>query len=407
MKDDKILDITKDIKWIGVLDQTLITFDVVMETKHGSTYNSYFIDADKKAIIETVKENYFDTFFNKVNKVVSPEKVDFIILNHSEPDHSGALRHLLKISPNAIVVGSGNTIRYLQDIVDFKFNSKQVKDGDTLSLGNKTLKFISAPNLHWPDTMYTYVVEDKVLFTCDSFGCHFCNNLMYDDLVPDFSESFKYYFDVIIKPYSKFMLKAIEKIKDLELNTVCTGHGPILRTKWKELIEQTKILSEEYINITNDKNRNVLIAYVSAYGYTHEIANALAEGIKKVDNNIEVVLADVEHMSIGEIDALLTKANAIIVGSPTLNQNIMLPIYKIFSMINPIRENGKLAMSFGSYGWSGEAVKIIDAALKSLKLNVIKDGLAIKFKPFNNIRNSIVEQGELFAKNLIKEPINI
>lgn len=404
MKDDKILDVSNDVKWIGILDKDLVTFDVVMETKFGTTYNSYFINADKKVIVETAKEKYFDNYLEKLKKVVAPESIDYIVMNHTEPDHSGCLRHLLQIAPQATVVGSGNAIRYLQDIIGVPFKSLQVKDGDTLSLGNKTLRFMSTPNLHWPDTMFTYLEEDKLLFTCDSFGAHFCDQQMFDDLVPNYDEAFEYYFDVIIKPYSKFMLKAIDKIKPLDIKTICTGHGPILRSHWKKYVDYAAELSSKYLDSIKGDEKNVLIAFVSAYGYTREMAEAFAEGIRKTNCTITVDLADVESMSLGEIDAKLTKCNGLIVGSPTLNQNIMLPVYKVFSMINPIRERGKPAMSFGSYGWSGEAVKIIDASLKSLKLNVIRDGIAIKFYPFGETRNILVEEGRKFAKAVITQP---
>ena len=155
MKDEQILDVTNDVKWIGVLDYDIVTFDVVMETKYGTTYNSYFIDAEKPAIIETTKEKFWDTYRNKIERVCNPSDIEYIILDHTEPDHSGNLHNLLKIAPNATVIGSGNALRYLKDMLGYDFKSKQVKDGDTLSLGNKTLKFIGAPNLHWPDSIYT------------------------------------------------------------------------------------------------------------------------------------------------------------------------------------------------------------------------------------------------------------
>ncbi|MCK7539129.1 MAG: FprA family A-type flavoprotein [Marinilabiliales bacterium] len=149
------------------------------------------------------------------------------------------MRQLLDLAPSAVVVGSGNAIRYLSDIVNRPFKSLVVKDGDTLDLGNKTLKFIAAPNLHWPDTIYTYLVEDKILFTCDSFGAHYCSEEMFDDLAGDYSEDFRYYFDVILKPYSKFMIKAIEKIRPLDISMIATGHGPILRKDWKKIVDDT------------------------------------------------------------------------------------------------------------------------------------------------------------------------
>ena len=173
MIDDKILHVTDDVAWIGVLDFDIVTFDIVMETKYGTTYNSYFVNAEKKAIIETVKDKFKDVYLQKIQKVTNPQEIEYIILDHTEPDHSGSLKYLLEIAPNATVVGSGQALNYLQDITGIQFKSLKVKDGDTLDLGNKTLKFIGAPNLHWPDSIYTYLVEDKLLFTCDSFGAHF------------------------------------------------------------------------------------------------------------------------------------------------------------------------------------------------------------------------------------------
>ena len=169
-EDTKIIDVTGSVKWIGVLDYDIRTFDIVMRTEYGTTYNSYFIDAEKKTIIEVAKEKFSATYLEKLRRVTDPKDIKYIILDHTEPDHSGSLKLLLDIAPSAVVVGSGNAIRYLEDIVNVPFKSLIVKDGDTLDLGNKTLRFISAPNLHWPDSIYTLLVEDKVLFTCDVFA---------------------------------------------------------------------------------------------------------------------------------------------------------------------------------------------------------------------------------------------
>ncbi len=394
---NKILDITKEVKWIGVLDADIKTFDIVMETQYGTTYNSYFINAEKKTIIETVKETFKDEYIEKIKKLTSLEDISYIILNHTEPDHSGSLRHLLRYTPNAIVVGSGNVIRYLQDMVDVPFQSLVVKDGDTLSLGNKTLKFIAAPHLHWPDTIFTYLEDDKILFTCDSFGAHFCHASMFDDLVPDYDVAFKYYFDVILKPFSKYMLKAIEKITPLNISVICPGHGPILRSTWKKKVELSKKYAETYLLETTHTRKTILVAYVSAYGYTKKMAQALANGIKQHDT-CHVILADIEKMELGELDSLITIADGIMIGSPTINQNTLLPIYRMFALINPIRDKGKLAMSFGSYGWSGEASKIINAALVQLKLTLFSDGVTSKFIPFDE--KPFVEAGIKFSEQL-------
>lgn len=400
---DKIVDITNDVKWIGIQDFDIVTFDIVMETKYGTTYNSYFINAEKKAIIETAKEKFKDDYLAKVQQVCIPSEIEYIVLDHTEPDHAGSLRHLLRIAPNATVVGSGNAIRYLQDMVDFPFKSLVVKDGDTLSLGNKTLKFIAAPNLHWPDSIYTYLEEDKLLFTCDSFGAHFCHENIFDDEVPNFDDAFEYYFDVILKPYSKFMLKAIEKIKHLEIQVVCTGHGPILRSNWKQTIEKTERLAKDYINKTSHQQKTILITYISAYGYTKKMAEALAKGANQIENT-NVILQDIEKIDLGKLDSYLTLADGIMIGSPTINQNTLMPVYKLFALINPLRDKGKLAMTFGSYGWSGEAAKIINATLNQLKLKLINDGITSKFSPFND--SPYVEAGKEFATQLQKAEVN-
>jgi len=233
-KDDKILELTSDVKWIGVLDPDLRVFDIVMHTEHGTTYNSYFINAAKKTVVETAKEKFSETYLNKLKKVTDPAELSYIVLDHSEPDHSGSVKQLLDLAPEAVVVGSGNAIRYLADIVNRPFKSLVVKDGDTLDLGNKTLRFISAPNLHWPDSIFTYLVEDRILFTCDSFGAHYCPEEMFDDLSGEYTKAFRYYFDVILKPYSKFMIKAIEKIrKDKTAGYFHDCHRPRSNTEKK------------------------------------------------------------------------------------------------------------------------------------------------------------------------------
>lgn len=402
-KQTKIVDITKDVKWIGIQDYDLVTFDIVMETKYGTTYNSYFIEAEKKAIVETAKETYKDAYLEKVKRICHPKELSYIILNHTEPDHAGSLRHLLQIAPQAIVVGSGNAIRYLQDMVNTPFKSFIVKDGDTLSLGNKTLKFIAAPNLHWPDSIYTYLEEDKLLFTCDSFGAHYCHENIFDDEVPNYDDAFKYYFDVILKPFSKFMLKAIEKIRPLEINAICTGHGPVLRSSWKAIVEKTEKYAHEYLNQTNHQQKTILITYVSAYGYTKKMAQALAKGAEQMENT-NVILADIEKMELGEIDSHLTLADGIMIGSPTINQNTLLPVYRLFSLINPIRDKGKLVMAFGSYGWSGEAAKIINATASQLKLKLFNEGITAKFTPFNE--EPFIESGKAFAQQLIQTTVS-
>jgi flavorubredoxin len=400
--DDSVTDITTDIKWIGVLDYDIKTFDIVMTTQFGTTYNSYFINAGKKAIVEVAKEKFFDVYLKKLKSVTDPRELQYIILDHTEPDHSGSLRRLLELAPDATVVGSGNAIRYLEDIVNSPFRSLIVKDGDLLDLGNKTLRFISAPNLHWPDSIYTYIEEDKVLFTCDSFGAHYCTTMIFSEMSPEYLGAFKYYFDVILKPFSRFMIKAIEKIRPLEIDLICPGHGPVHRENLREIVDLTEKYSNEYMKlISGGPVKRVLIAYVSAYGYTKQAAEYIAQGIQET-GNFDIDVADMEKISAGELDLKLTSSDAILVGSPTINQNTLLPVYTLFALINPIRDKGKIAGAFGSYGWSGEAPKIILENLRNLKLKTFDDTVSFKFSPGANKKDILIEFGKRFAQRIVE-----
>ena len=398
MADNKILTVSPSVQWIGVFDHDIVSFDVVMETKYGTTYNSYFINSRKKAIIETVKEGFWDIYYEKLKKLTDPAEIEYIILNHTEPDHTGSLMNLLKAAPNAKVVATGNAIRYLKDMIFDDFKYIIVKDGYTLDLGDKTLQFISAPNLHWPDTMYTYLAEEKVLFTCDSFGAHFCHEAIFDDLVGDFDEAFKYYFDVILKPFSKFMLKAIERIKVLDIKVIATGHGPILRTDWQKYVTLSEKYAAEHLELPI--KHKVFIPFVSAYHKTGLLAQKIGEGVR-LAGDINVEILDIEKATIGELDQKVAESAALIVGSTTINQNILLPVYKLFSVISPLRDKGKLAGGFGSYGWSGESKDLIKSNLDNLKLKYFGEGVFVKFSPDMEEQQQAVDYGKAFGEALL------
>lgn len=396
-----IIKVSENVSWIGVLDHKLVSFDIVMETKFGTTYNSYFINAEKKAVIDTVKEGFWPEYREKLLSLTDPSEIEYIICNHTEPDHSGSLSHLLELAPNATVVGSGQALAYLGEMLGKPFKSMRVKGGDVIDLGNMKLSVIGAPNLHWPDSIYTYLEEEALLFTCDSFGAHYADERMWDDEIGDYTEAFNYYFDVILKPYSKFMLKAIEKIRTLPIDIICPGHGPILRSTWKEKIDRSAAIASCYMNDTERKNR-VLIAYVSAYGYTGKMALQLAAGLKK-SGDVEVDVLDIENVLLGDLEEHVAKADGILVGSPTINQNTLLPIYKLFAVINPIRDKGKPAAAFGSFGWSGEAVGLIEDHLKNLKLKVLAEGATARFSPNEKEAESLQAFGEKFAQSFSEE----
>lgn len=401
-KDEGIISINDKVKWIGVLDYDIRTFDIVMTTEFGTTYNSYFIDARKKAIVEIAKEKFSETYFDKLKSVVNPEEISYLIVDHTEPDHVGSLGKLLQMAPSATVVGSGNAIRYLEDILNMPFRSMIVKDGDTLDLGDRKLRFIAAPNLHWPDSIYTYLEEDRILFTCDSFGAHYCSDNLFSEFTPEYQKAFKYYFDVILRPFSRFMLKAIEKISSLSIDYICTGHGPVHRgDSIRKAVELSTNYSNEYAG-NSKAGKKILVTYVSTYGYTKKAASIIASGIMEKDG-IEVEVADIENISPAELENKIIGSQGLIVGSPTINQNTLLPVYSLFALINPIRDRGKLAGSFGSFGWSGEAHKIISENLRQLKLNVFEGNGSFKFSPEGEKELALREYGRNFAVKFLED----
>lgn len=404
MEKPHILSVTENVSWIGSLDRDIVTFDIVMETQFGTTYNSYFINAEKKVVIDTVKKSFSHEFIDKIRELSDPADISYIVCNHTEPDHSGSLRQLLEVAPDATVVGSGQALNYLSEMIDIPFKSMKIKDGDTLDLGNKILRFIGAANLHWPDTIYTWLEEDRLLFTCDSFGAHFCDEQMFDDLVGDYNDAFDYYFDVILKPFSKFMLKASDKIADLDIAMICPGHGPILRSTWKDKVKRSRESSQKFLDSQEGCTGSILITYVSAYGYTGEMANVIARGIKEA-GDIDVRVLDIENIQLGELEENIVCAGGLLIGSPTINRNTLLPVYKLFAVINPIRDKGKLAASFGSYGWSGEAVPLIENHLKNLKLEVVQDGLATKFFPNEEQTGNLLEFGRTFGHKFLENQL--
>jgi NADH oxidase (H2O-forming) len=222
---------------------------------------------------------------------------------------------------------------------------------------------------------------------------------MYDDKAGNFDEAFKYYFDVIMKPYAKFMLRAIEKIRLLDINAICTGHGPLLTSDWKKYVERTEAFALEAMKFP--ENSRVFIAYVSSYGKTKMMAEAIAEGVR-LNPDVEVDLCDVEKFTFAEFDDRLTRASAVLVGSPTINQNSFLPVYTLFAAVCPLRDKSKPAGCFGSIGWSGESQKIVEANLQALKFNLFPGSVFIKFTPSDEELSLCREYGKAFGQKMLE-----
>ena len=215
-----------NVYWIGVKDRQLEVFDIIMKTEKGTTYNSYLIDDDKVAVIDSVKDGFLDESVSNIKEIIGERKIDYIIVQHTELDHSGALKKMLLLYPDAVVVATQAAINYLKEILNMDFKYENAIGLKELNLGKNTLTFISAPNLHWPDTMFTYINNENILFTCDVAGAHYCpENVLENTYNDEYLKEFKYYFDVIMGPFKKFVLGALEKIKGLSIDMIAPSHG--------------------------------------------------------------------------------------------------------------------------------------------------------------------------------------
>ena len=370
------LEIKKNIHWVGVLNATLRVFDVVFQTKFGTTYNSYLIRADKPTLIDGVHEKFTPEYLDKLRSLINLKDICYIVVNHTEMDHSGTLAHLLKETPNAQILSTKTAALFLKNILHCDFRGKAVEDGETISLGNKQLKFIHAPYWHWPDTMFTYLEDDQVLFPCDGFATHFCDERLFDDRVDDFTEDFRHYFEHIMGPYRKKILEAIDKIRNLKIQVIAPSHGPILRTNpWKYI----KAYEDWSTNRKDPNKRLVLVLYASMYGNTKKMADAIAKGASTM--NTEVKLYDATTVSPEYVRCEIESADGVIFGSSTLNADALRPIWDIINVLFSVNIKGKKCATFGTYGWSGEATRLMEDRLKGLKLTTVQSPFKVLFRP--------------------------
>lgn len=383
--------ITDNIYWVGVQDPDMRTFDIVFKADRGTTYNSYLIKDEKTALIDAVKAPFTEDFISNIKSLIDPGDIDFIVVSHTEPDHSGALAELLKLATNAKIIASKSGGHLLKNIINVPFDLINIEECEGLNLGTYELKFVSTPYLHWPDTIITYLEKEKIIFTCDIFGSHFCDERMFDDLIDDFDNYFQYYYDCIVRPFKPYVLKAIEKIRELEFNIIATGHGPILRKDPWKYIEKYSNWSQTEIR----EKKKVLVLYVSVYGNTKIIAEAIAKGISKENINVEIF--DMNNTGHEKIRNEIEKSDGILVGSPTIAGDVPVPVWNVLSLITTVKSRIKLGSAFGSYGWSGEATRMIEDRLNGLHIKLHKPSLKIRLVPDDETLNQCREFGKEFA----------
>lgn len=399
----KTLELKKDFYWTGILDKDLKVFDIIMETEFGTSYNSYILKtADKTVLFETAKEKFFDEYLEELKQITDIRDIDTIVVNHTEPDHAGSVGRLLELNPNIKIVGTACAMNFLKEIINRDFKSQVVKENDEIKVGDKTLRFMPLPNLHWPDTMYTYIVEDQTLVTCDSFGAHYAFDEILLSKLTDhegYERALKYYFDNILGPFKPFMVKALNRIKDLDVTMICTGHGPVIDCCFDELITK---YHEWCQPLTPNVKKTVVMPYVSAYGYTKQVAEAIAYGLKSA-GDIDVKMYDMVEADTSKVLNEIARADGLLFGSPTILQDALKPIWDLTTSIYGPTHGGKLASAFGSYAWSGEAVNNLIERLKQLKMKVV-EGYRVKLRPSEKELTGAVEYGHDFGCQLLNKP---
>ncbi|MEN6567038.1 MAG: anaerobic nitric oxide reductase flavorubredoxin [Veillonellales bacterium] len=388
--------IKDSISWVGKVDWELVKFHGEEYSTHkGSTYNSYLVRDEKTVLIDTVWMPYAKEFVEKLQQEVDLQQIDYIIANHGEVDHSGALPELMRHIPDTPIYCTANAVKSLQGQYHEDWNFKVVKTGDKLSIGSKEFIFIEAPLLHWPDTMFSYLTGDNILFSNDAFGEHLASEYMFNDLVDQselYAEGMKYYAN-ILNPFSKLVDRKIKEFVglNLPLNMICPSHGVIWRDNPLQIVKQ-------YLEWANQYQENqITILYDTMWDGTRKMAEGIAQGIRLADPSVNVKLFNTARRSKNDIVTEVFKSKAIAVGSPTINKGILFSIAGILEEIQGLRFVNKKAAAFGTYGWSGESVKLINEKLKESGFEVINDGLKQLWNPDVQGMEACIQLGKQIA----------
>lgn len=377
--------LTEGIYYVGAVDWNVRSFHGY-STNRGATYNAYLIIDEKITLIDTVKAPFANELLARISEIVDPAKIDYIISNHVEMDHSGSLPVIAKAAPNAKIITSAPAGEKGLRAHYGDLNYQAVKAGDILSLGKRSLTFVATPMLHWPDNMVTYCPEEKILFSNDAFGQHFASSKHFDtevelDIV--MQEAKKYYANILM-PYGTQAAKALEIVKTLDMDMIAPSHGII----WTEHIQE--ILDKYAYFASADAEETALVVYDSMWHSTEAMASAVLEGFAK--KGVTAKLYDLKENHISDIMTEVLKAKYIAVGSPTLN-NTMLPTVAAFlCYMRGLAPKSKKAFAFGSYGWGGQSIPQVNEQLKEMKCEIILEPIKLAYVPTTAQLNEITEQ---------------
>lgn len=405
--DNQALSIAPGVHWLGALDPGMRQFDIILKTANGTTYNAYCVRGSTGvAVIDTVKEGFSAEFFARLESVARYDEICAVVLNHLEPDHSGALPELMRRAPQAQLYISPKAMPTLRGVLKGELDPQRILttldeagESRVIDLGDRSLRFLQTPYLHWPDTQCTWLVEDGILFSGDVFGCHFCDERLFNDKVGDFRFSFDYYYQHIMRPFREYVLQALELIEPLPLRLIAPAHGPVLRESPGDYVRRYRQLATPLLHREAGDEKTLLIFYVSAYGATERMAQALREGAETIEG-VRVSLFDIAGGEVAPFVDLIEEADGLAFGSPTLNGDAVKPIWDLLSSLTLVNVKNKLGAAFGSFGWSGEAIGLIEDRLRGLKLRVPLKGVRLKLLPTADELVVCRDFGRAFALHL-------
>ena len=391
--------VTDKVTWVGKIDWELKKFHGdELSTMEGSSYNSYLIRDKKTVLIDTVWGPYDTEFVNRLKEEIDLKEIDYIVMNHNESDHSGTLPALMREIPDTPIYCTKKGESILRGLYHQDWNYVNVKTGDELEIGDSKLIFVEASMLHWPDTMMTYMTGDNILFSNDVFGQHYASEMLYDDM-DDISkllhEAEKYYTN-IITPFSTFVTKKLAEVQgmNLKIDLVAPSHGII----WRENIGLIMDLYAKWAN--NYQEDQITLIYDTMWQSTRKIAEAIAEGIQQASPNTTIKILNAVKNDKNDILVEVFKSKAILVGSPTINNGFSYAIAGILEMIKGLKFKNKKAASFGSYGWGGEAAKLIREFLEESKFAIVNDGIRVNWAPDQETIEQLREYGRKFVEEI-------
>ena len=396
-------EISPDTTVIRSLDWDRDRFDIEFGLQNGTTYNSYLIRGDKTALVDTSHAKFRQLYLDALQGLIDPKEIDYLIISHTEPDHSGLVKDFLELAPQAVVVAAKMAIKFLEDLVNQPFEKQVIKNGETIDLGRgHVIEFVNAPNLHWPDTIFSYDHKSGTLFTCDAFGMHYCSDATYDEDLKAIEKDYRFYYDCLMGPNARSVLSAMKRMDKLgEINTVANGHGPLLRHNLQELLDRYRNWSEAQTKA----EKSVAVFYVSDYGYSDRLSQAIARGITKT--GVEVEMVDLRSADNTEVHEIVNRSVGIVVGMPPSsgkNQDITA---NLGTVLAASKEKQTIGM-FESYGDDDEPIDPLLTKFREAGLKPAFPAIKIKDTPteadYQVCEESGTDLGQfLTRKDLVKQ----